>query len=233
MPTPKQGYSRDGRKLPGVTTILKQDDSSGLIAAANKLGLKGRAIYGPEGEWSLAADIGTATHARIQAHIEHREWKNEEGLSEAVVEASKAPFASFQKWANHWRFEGDCEVGLVHPLLGFGGTIDYLNRDQGIILDWKTSGPSLWDYPEKLYGQIGAYVLLAEAHGIKIASTKVVRFPKEGGDAEELKIDPDSEKAIAGQNLFLALLTAYEQRDIISRKEIEHGLVAKVGGWKR
>jgi len=233
VPTPRGGYLRDGRKLPGVTTILKQEDQGGLVAAANKLGLKGRAIYGPSGEWSLAADIGTATHARIQANIEDKE-PDFGDLPEKVLEASRLPFCAFLQWCidKEPNFKGgECEVGLVHPTLPFGGTIDYLHREQGIILDWKTNYS--FDYPDKLYGQIGAYTLLAEAHGIPIKSTTVVRFPKDGGDAEELVIDPNGAKGQAGRKLFLSLLEAWEQRYIIGLKEIEPGLMAKVNGGRR
>lgn len=224
MPTPKQGYWRDGKKLPGVTTILKQEDQGGLIAAANKLGLKGLAVYGPEGEWSLAADIGTAAHARVQAFIEHKDFSLD-GMEKAVS-ASIAAFDSFTRWAADKDFTGgECEVGLVHPMLNYGGTIDFLHRERGIILDWKTN--SSLDYKDKLYGQIGAYTMLAEANGIPIKSTTIVRFPKDGGDAEELVIDPRSEKGQAGQRLFTWLLAAYEEREVISRKEIQPGLVAK------
>lgn len=231
MPTPKAGYWRDGHKLPGVTTILKQSDQSGLISAANAVGVKGQKVYGADGVWSLSGDIGTATHARIQAHLEHREWLNEEGLSQKVVQASIPPFSSFLRWAAGRQLPGECEVGLVHPELPYGGTIDYLDRGVGYIYDWKTN--SSLDYLDSLYGQIGAYTMLAEAHGIGITETTIVRFPKEGGDAEELKIDPSSEKGIAGQTLFKLLLAAYGQREIISRKDIEPGLVARSGRRRR
>ena len=217
MPTPKEGYFRDGVKLPGVTTVLKQKDSSGLISAANSLGRKGKFAFGKEGEWQRAADIGTATHAMIESFIQNIPV-------EEVDLSAKPAFDSFVVWAEGRKFTGKCEVGLVHPELPYGGTIDYI--EEPLLFDWKTN--SSLDYTEELYAQVGAYVMLAEAHGMKIETSTIVRFPKEGGKAEELVIPTDSVKAKLGRELFLALLNAYHFRAAISKKEIELGMIAKV-----
>lgn len=223
MPTPKQGYFRDDQKLPGVTTVLKQKDSSGLISAANSVGLKGKKVYGPDGEWSKAADIGTAAHAMIQSYIE----KNACEMMDAALPA----FESFLKWAEGRTFTGKCEVGLVHPILPFGGTIDYLDTENQLIFDWKTN--SSLDYQEELYGQMGAYTLLAEGHGHYIRTATIVRFPKEGGPAEELVIETGSKQAVAGRQLFESLLAAYWAREEIKKKPIKLSMMAEVGGFKK
>lgn len=230
MPTPSAGYWRDGQKLVGTTTVLRQKDSSGLISAANSVGLKGKKVYGPEGEWSRAADIGTAVHLLIQTCLEGAAV-DLSTVPEVMSLAALPAFESFQKWAERKTFPGKCEVGLVHPIFPFGGTIDYLDAENHLIFDWKTN--SSLDYVEELYGQMGAYTLLASAHGHVIKTSTIVRFPKEGGKAEELVIDPASRRGIAGQEMFLALLDAYTQRAEINREDIEPGLMAKVGKTRR
>ncbi len=228
MPTPSAGYWRDGQKLVGTTTVLKQKDSIDLISAANSLGLKHRKVYGPDGEWSRAADIGTAVHATIQSWIEKVPAQD---LDPVMLDLAMPAFESFLKWAERKTFPGKCEVGLVHPIFPFGGTIDYLDSENHVILDWKTN--SSLDYVEELYGQMGAYTLLASAHGHVIKTSTIVRFPKEGGQAEELVIDPASRRGIAGQEMFLALLDAYTQRIEINREDIGPGLMAKVRKTRR
>lgn len=211
MPTPQYGYFKDGKKIPSVTTILKQEDQSGLVAAANLLGLKGRAIYGPQGEWSKAADVGTAVHAMIQSFIE--------GLTVEYSAAAVPAFKSFLEWAGHRLWLGRCEVALVHTVQDYGGTIDYLDGEGRFIMDWKTS--KSFEYSEKFYGQMAGYSMLAESHGMTIDRCTIVRFPKEGGKAEELVIETGSPKERAGRELFRYLLAAYEARQIISAKEEE------------
>jgi hypothetical protein len=68
MPTPKLGYIRDGRKLPGVTTILKQKDSSGLIAGANSMGRKGLIIQNT-GTTIIRLVLGTGTPSQTVYHV--------------------------------------------------------------------------------------------------------------------------------------------------------------------
>ena len=203
----------NGEPLPGVTTIIAQSDQGGLIAAANSMGLKGRAVYGPAGEWTRAADIGTAAHALIGAHltgvpIEPKDFDAE------VLRLAQLPYQSFLGWREGKSLDGASEVGLTHPGLFYGGTLDMLGKDY--ILDWKTS--SSMRFQDGWYAQLAGYKILAEANGHgPILRMTVVRFPKEGGLAEELVIE--GEKAEAGKDLFLSLLAAWKARKIINTKE--------------
>ena len=209
MPTPKAGY-RDagGNRLPGVTTILgAHKDAGGLVHAAWKLGSQG---LNYRNEWDKAAKIGTCLHARIEAFITKTDFDEMEHTGGAVTHSQLA-YESFLRWAEGRTFTGDCEVPLIHPR-GFGGTIDYL--EPGLILDWK-SNKAL--YPE-VYAQVGGYALLIEVHFGQLPDCKVIRFDKEGRDAEVLDLPAQSPKAIAGRKLFLGLLDAYEAKREIERK---------------
>lgn len=227
MPTPKAGYrDAEGNTLPGVTTILKQVDIQFLIGIANKMGLKGRETYGPKGEWERAADIGTCAHARIEAFIKGAtltpaQWClswTEVDLSASVVpgdvqkvaaamdlfSASTPAYESFLKWADGREFKGRTEVGLVHSQ-GFGGTIDYLPEEE--IFDWKTSR----QLGASAVAQVcGGYGMLCEENLFVPRLYHVVRFPKEGGEAEQWTIRADSPTATAGRVMFMSLLESYK-----------------------
>lgn len=207
MPTPRQGYQdENGNPLPGVTTILRQIDVQFLIGVANKMGLKGREVYGPDGEWTRAADIGTATHARIEAHIKGGRLQSHEAQSPDLFCASSLAFESFQNWAGERFFPGRTEVGLVSSK-GFGGTIDYVDEVTGEIYDWKTSK----QLGAAAIAQVcGGYAMLCEERLFVPKLFHVVRFPKDGGEAEQWTIHADSPTAKAGRVMFESLLASYK-----------------------
>ena len=208
MPTPKAGYrDAQGNKLPGVTTILgAHKDAGGMIWSAWDLGRQGREY---QKEWKRAADIGTCVHAKIQASIERKPQEHDH--EEAICNLAGAPHASFLEWAKGRAWPGRCEIGLVHPL-GYGGTLDYY--EPGLILDWKSS-KNLYS---EVWAQVAGYSMLIEEHFKEVPNCKVVRFPKEGGPAEELDIIAGSPKARAGKALFLGLFEAYKAKRVIEAK---------------
>ena len=214
---PTQDYrDKDNQKIPGVTTVLIEDQN-GLIAAANLLGLKGVRVYHTKdqvGEWSLSGDIGTCCHAMIEAHLTGVPFKREE-FTPDVLRLANAPYGSFLAWREGKTLNGRCEVSYTHPD-GFGGTIDYIGSDH--IYDWKSSSDYIFKKPAKLYGQLAAYKYLAEHHGHVVRRVTIVRFPKEGTPAEELVMEP-GKKLDAGLAMFKALLAAYQARRIIEAKE--------------
>ena len=216
MPTPKQGYrDADGNSLPGVTTILRQVDVQFLIVAANKMGLKGREVYGANGEWTRAADIGTCAHARIEAFIRKEAFGPEQAIvlfkyeaeqSVDLFNSSQPAFDSFLAWAGSREFMGRTEVGLVHSQ-GFGGTIDYLVMEGCEVYGWKTSK----QLGASAIAQVcGGYSMLCEETLFVPNRYHVVRFPKEGGEAEQWTIHGGSPTAINGRVMFQSLLASYK-----------------------
>ena len=68
MPTPREGYyAADGKRVPGVTTVIGRfKDSGGLIHWAWNEGKEGRDYRDTSGK---AADIGTLAHAFVEAKL--------------------------------------------------------------------------------------------------------------------------------------------------------------------
>lgn len=162
MATPKLGYrSKGGDKLPSVTTILGRFKESGaLMKWAYTTGRDhGRKeALGQEAPESLydvsgkAADIGTAAHSMVEAHIK---GENPERVSTLVVlsdeDQAKArnSFGTYLDWASMSKLEVvEQEIYLVSEAHKFGGTPDAIGLIGGelCLLDWKTSNGVYADY---------------------------------------------------------------------------------------
>ena len=176
------------------------------------------------GATSKAADLGTIAHARIEAWL-HGTTLDPSGLDEGLYAASLAPLERFQEW---WDGEGltlvASEEQLVHPELGYGGTIDFVARDRTgklVLGDIKTTKANRdWPYPTVI-AQVAAYKELWEL--VKcgppwprdpVARVVVVRVGKTPEDlGQQVWLTP--KKLDAGMRLFLAAKDAYEaQREL-------------------
>lgn len=177
-----------------------------------------------KGESQKAADLGTIAHARIEAWL-HGTTLDPSGLDEALYAASLAPLERFQEW---WDGEGltlvASEEQLVHPELGYGGTIDFVASDRTgklVLGDIKTTKANRdWPYPTVI-AQVAAYKELWEL--VKcgppwprdpVARVVVVRVGKTPEDlGQQVWLSP--KKLDAGMRLFLAAKDAYEaQREL-------------------
>jgi hypothetical protein len=209
MPTPREGYrTKDGQKVPSVTTILGRfKDSGGLIKWAYKEGrthenLAMRNLPAPAHLYDnveKAALAGTIAHALVDAFIrdgsregERFESTKEEystALGEVKTRAWNA-YQQFRKWLNSTRMKVfGHERQLVSEKHRFGGTPDAdgyepdavaqdANGDY-VLIDWKTSN--------KVYGemivQLAAYaILIEEVDGKVVKGAHLLRFAKETAD---------------------------------------------------
>ena len=153
-------YTYQGKKYPGVTTILKVLDKSGPLMgwaarqtaeAALAVNLDElRASVGDEGaikaltsrsNWKRdeAAQLGTEVHAMADRMITGQLTDPE------LFTASRAVHDRVRAYADWWRHASwtlrASEAMVVHPTFGYGGTLDLLCRDQDgktVLADVKT-----------------------------------------------------------------------------------------------
>jgi len=187
MPHPRQGYkTKDGAKVPGVTTIIGRfKDSGGLLYWAfdqGKAAERGEIanLYDKRDE---AADAGTLAHAMVEAHI-NGEPLPELPEGEIGIQAQQG-FENYLHWQEDNRIHViKQEMQLVSEIYKFGGCPDALGRDSRrnlCILDWKTSNGVYQDY----LIQIAAYRHLWEEHNPDQPITggfHLLRFSKEHAD---------------------------------------------------
>lgn len=181
MATPKKGYWLDGEKLPGTTTVIGRfKESGGLLQWAFKQGQSGASnLYEQRDK---AADIGTAAHSMIEAHI------NEEDPIQVLsklapadggtdfIEKAKNAFDMYLKWEKQTGIKllsKYQEIQLVSPQYKFGGTPDAIGEIDGeiVLLDWKTSNGVYQDY----IIQLAAYQHLIN-DGIRMDDGKPLGF---------------------------------------------------------
>ena len=207
MATPREGYYVDGKRVPGVTTVLGRfKESGGLIYWSWKIAFDGLTVarsllddaYSngeqrraegykfldtPLSEWDYktkrdkAADAGTIAHEMMDSHIRGIEFDASQYPAE-MVDKAKPAFEAFLHWAQQSKFEiAETEVQLTSRKHLFGGTRD------AILIDGKRSlgdwKTSNAIYPEYLL-QLAAYGILDEEAGNTIeGGYHLLRFSKQ------------------------------------------------------
>lgn len=180
MGTKVGGYhTKDGVKVPSVTTVLSRfKESGGLIHWAWALGKEGKDYREVRDD---AANAGTMAHDAVECWI-----KNEPIVftgTEDVCAKAKKSFEAFVEWAQQTQLKvTHTEVALISERYKFGGTLDaMLIRGKRSLGDWKTSNKV---YPEYLI-QVAAYGVLWEENfpdqPIE-GGYHLLRFDKEYGD---------------------------------------------------
>jgi len=222
--------SKDGRKLTGVTTYLgvlakpsllkwyATEERKGVLASvANGSSLP----TGPfaEAKRDRAADLGTITHARIEAWLKNDSLEPD-GIPADLYERSVVGFDRFRRW---WGDEGftvvESEKQLVHDgPMEYGGTADIVARDRGgnlVLIDIKTSKASpYWPYDE-VYAQVSAYSM---AMPDKPQRVIVVRVGKDEGDEIQV-VELAESDIVAGWKIFLGAHEVYEAKKELARSK--------------
>ncbi len=210
MPHPTNGYrTKDGERVPGVTTVIGRFKESGaLIAWAYKRGKDGLDLYESRDK---AAELGTLVHGMVEAFI-----KGEDpsaiipgALTNSDRDAVISAFSAFQEWfeSNNFKIVSQ-EDQLVSEIHKYGGTPDAVALDgkgRLVLLDWKTSDGV---YADHLY-QLGAYRMLWNENKPDMPLTggsHLCRFAKQHGDFAH-HYYPDLTKA---ERAFLLMRELYD-----------------------
>jgi hypothetical protein len=213
-----------GKKLPGVTTILGILDKPALLPWAAGCGARAAARAADQGlrgedlvavakaawrkERDAAADAGTLAHAYVEAHFAG------EGVMADLDDPQQAQaHGVYRRVIDHLTDTGTevlvSEVAMVHEANGFGGTVDFVLERDGVryIADLKT-GKRAYD---EVIAQISAYRALWVLHHPEtpIHAGLVVHAPLEGPVVEHLIT---SEQLDIGAALFAAAHAAYRLR---------------------
>ena len=206
MATLKGGYhTKDGKRVPGVTTVLSRfKESGGLIHWAWNLGKEGKDYREVRDK---AADAGTLAHEMVENFIHNQPviWSDKPA---DIAEKAMKSFGAFQEWARQTQLVvTHTEMPLVSERYRFGGTFDaILVNGKRAMGDWKTSNSIYSEY----LAQIAAYAILWEENFPDQpidGGFHLLRFDKEYGDFHahwwgELE---------AGKRYFLAIRAAYDE----------------------
>lgn len=183
---PTQPYKLvDGKRVPGVTTIIGRfKDSGGLIYWAfdqGKAAERGEinSLYDKRDE---AASLGTIVHEMVETHIDKKDYAVPGWLTDEQIEQVNRSYGAYFEWHNQSNMEFiEQEMPLVSEKYKYGGCPDAVAMVNGklCLIDWKTSNGI---YPDYLI-QIAAYKnLWEENRDTKIEGFHLCRFSKDYGD---------------------------------------------------
>ena len=167
----------DGKRVPGVTTILGVLNKPALVGWANRLGLNGidSTKYVDD-----KADIGTCAHYLIECDVTGVE-PDLDDYSPNTVKLAENGLIKWLDWKpSDFELIGS-ELALTSDAMRYGGTADIVARTGGknLLVDIKTSGSGV--YPEMKH-QAVAYVKLLQEHGYTIDEAWILRVGRD--DAE-------------------------------------------------
>lgn len=219
----RRQYRVDGKRVPGVTTVLGVLDKPALVGwasrtaadaaveavangmphdAAKEAGRK--AVFARRDK---AADLGTRAHAMVEAHFAGEE------ISVDVSDPEKAKvYACARRAIDH--IEKTCtrvvlsETAYTSPM-GFGGTLDLVVERDGklLIADLKT-GKGVHD---EVVPQLAAYRWLLSCANVVVEGGLVFHVSVDGDEVVEHVIP--SHKLDAGWRVFDCALTIYQTRN--------------------
>lgn len=229
LSAPHQKYVlADGTETVGVTTILGVLGKDALLpwAASEErkmlVGLWASGAdpgavperYAFQTNVGKAQDLGTVTHARIEAWLKHgSDCLSPEGLDAEVYAQSVFGFDRFREW---WDAEKltlvASEEQMVSETHRYGGTLDVVAaRTDGtlLLLDIKTSKPNRrWPWPT-VVAQVAAYAWLWNENApSRIGVVSVFRVGKERGDGGQVVAVSEARREV-GWRLFLAAKDAH------------------------
>jgi len=164
-------YRVNGKRVPGVTTILGELSKPALKYWANAIGLKGIDIKQYVDD---KADIGTLAHAMVLAHLRGEEV-NTDDYTKKQIDLAENSFIKYLDWEKGKDIKPILlEVPLVSKQYKYGGTIDnYCSLNGSLtLIDYKTSKAI---YPEMFY-QLAAYQQLLQENGHRVTHTKILRI---------------------------------------------------------
>ena len=198
--------TKDGDRVPSVTTILGILAKPALIEWAWKLGTEGIDYKTVRDQ---AGDVGSLAHYLILCDIKGEKPDTSEYSPDAL---DKAETCLLKYW--EWRKTNPIrpilsEESLVSEQYRYGGTLDCLaeRADTGefVLIDFKT-GKAIW--PEMLY-QLAAYEnLLAEA-GYRFDKTMILRIGRDENEGFEVREVGDLSKHF---DIFKSCLSIYKMQ---------------------
>jgi hypothetical protein len=206
----------DGKRVPGVTTILSVINKPALVEWANGLGLQGVVSRDYVDE---TARIGTLAHEMIQEYLGGPKWDRDAYNPEQIDTAENAVL-SFFEWEriNGYKMQTEhVELPLVSETWKYGGTIDWLGtiNDKKWLVDIKTSKAL---YPEHVF-QVSAYAHLLLENGHQIGGVRLLRVGRTEDEGFEDHVI-DTKKLNKAWNVFEAALMLYRAKQSFEKKEV-------------
>ena len=180
----------DGKKVPGVTTVLSILAKPALIKWAYGLGVKGIDM---DGYRDALADVGTLAHRMILDHL-RGDKTDTANCPKDQVDLAENCFIKYLEWEGQHQVEPILvETPLVSEAGGFGGTPDFIGNIDGVptLMDYKTGKGIYEDY----WYQLGGYSLLYQG---TLRDFRILNIGRDESEkfVEEQRSDVNTERSI-------------------------------------
>lgn len=166
--------NKEGKRIPGTTTITGVLNKPALVPWANNLGLQGINVKDYVDD---KADIGTLVHEMMFCDLKG-EKVNTSYYTATQIEIAKNSFKKYINWKKQHTIESIVlEYGMVSEKYQYGGTIDNYCLFDGVptLIDYKTS-KALYS---EMFIQVAAYRQLLMEHGHKVRNVAILRVGRD------------------------------------------------------
>lgn len=205
---------KNGRYVPGATTIVGQLDKPFLVAWANNLGLSG---IDYEEFVDKKAKLGTLIHNIIQSHLMHTEIEIPQEISDDELALAEQAFYRYLEWENnHTISDVEIEKGLVSETYKYGGYLDIYCMVDGkwTIIDIKTSN----EITVEQQIQVSSYEHLVRENNLPVDQLLIINTGKD--TASQLQVMQIAlDRASKYFKLFKALVDVYYIRKEVEKKD--------------
>lgn len=178
-----QYKDKNGRLLPGSTTIINLLNKPFLVNWAYNLGRQGLDMNKIR---NTAMSVGSLTHDIILCSFTGKTPDTTDYTQNQIDEAQNS-LRSFYAWHKLNPIELILiEKPLISDTFGFGGTLDIYGKmaDGNVLLDFKTSKMISFEY----YVQVASYgQLIFENFGTPPDKGKILRINKQANDDFEIR----------------------------------------------
>lgn len=183
--------TKNGDRVPGVTTVLGVLAKPALIRWANNMGLQG---IDTSKYVDRAAQAGTAAHEMIECHLTNQEF-DRTPYPEDLLSIAENGLIKYLDWEKTHRIEDvHSEMILVSEKHRYGGQIDMYCLLDGLptLVDFKTNATGIYD--EMKHQTAGGYRHLLEENGYPVKKVIIIRLGKSENMDLETKEIGDWEK---------------------------------------
>lgn len=196
--------TRDGQRVPGVTTILGVLNKPALVPWANRLGLQG---IDTRNYVDKLAGIGTLAHYMVECHIKKIK-PDLKAFSPEEINLAENAFLSYLEWEKNQDIQYlESEIQLVSEEHLFGGTIDCycLLNGKHALLDFKTSSGIF----EEMKYQLAAYRCLLIENKYPVEACYILRIGRSEDEGFEVQ-KVDAKKLVTCWQIFFHARQIYE-----------------------
>ena len=206
---------KDGKIVPGVTTILGIIAKNGLIKWANQLGLQG---FDSTAYVDETAKIGTLAHEMIQEHLGGN--KVDYGAySKDQISTAENSLLSYYEWERRLGRKIETihiELPLVSEEYKVGGTIDWYGKigNDYWLIDIKTAKGL---FPEHTM-QVSAYYKMLIENGYKVDGVRLLRVGRSEDEGFDDHVISET-RLTEGWEVFKCALDLYRAKQAFEKGE--------------